>query len=175
MWLWCFLWPWCCWIWFRGIQLTIWMHPLKRCDWCVFVTYVLLDLLLEDSTNHMNALIVEMCCGIFCDLVLLDLLPEWFNLPYECTHWGDVFVVFFVTLVLLVLLLEGFSLPSECTHWGDVIVVFFVNLGVAGFASRGFQLTIWKHSLRRCDCCVFDDLGVAGFASRGIQLIIWMH
>ena len=49
-------------------------------------------------------------------LVLLDLLLEAFNLPYGCTHRGDVIVVFLVTLVLLDLLQEGFNLPYEFTQ-----------------------------------------------------------
>ena len=101
-------------------------------------------------------------------LVLLDLLLDGYNLPYECPHREDVIVVFLVTLGLL-------WLPYECTHWGDVIVVLFFYLGVAGYASKVIQLTLWMHTLRRCDCGIFGGLGVAGFAFREIQITIWRH
>ena len=46
-------------------------------------------------------------------------------------------MVFLVTLVLLDLLLEGFNLPYECTHWrcdcgvfGDLGVAGFASRGI---------------------------------------------
>ena len=110
----------------REIKLTIWTHSLRRRNCGVFG-----DLVVAGFDSRTTQLTIWMHSLRRCDLVflmalvLLDLLQEGFNLPYECTHWGDVIVVFLVTLELLDFLLEGFNLPYEYTLWGDGMWCFW--------------------------------------------------